>query len=139
MSCIEDIYDKLVVGHAIQLGHFCQTPTSSFEEGQITVMNAQNNKQAGEYIYSDYDYECGYRDQFLQLDEQTNYPGDRFTCLTVLPMPHENVRIRMPQVSVSTDWRWEDGEDSRGGVNPLCYDYEAAADAPHSGNETTTP
>lgn len=125
MSCIEEIYDTLVVGHALQMGHFCETQITE----ESLVLSAQENSN-GEYRYSDYDYECGYRDQFLQLDDQTNYPGERLTCLTVVPLLNANILARIPPVSVHTDWRVEHHDD--GLLEPACFTF-----LPAFGNDMT--
>ena len=146
MTCIEDIYDDLVVGHGLQMGHYCraspEAPISPFEPDETVVLSAQSaaqqgNAPEGDYYYSDYHYECGFRDQFLQLDDQTNYPGDRLTCLTVVDVAEAHVNRFLPTVAVFTDWRMNDNGRT---LDPSCYDFQ-----PHLGgnnpmiNVTKTP
>ena len=87
-TCLEDIDEKLVVGHAVQLGQFCQ----------------------GELYFHDFDYECGPGNQFLFLDQNGEAYGDRFTCLETTPIHARNVPALVSAVSIRTDWRVENGD-----------------------------
>lgn len=137
MSCIEEIYEDLVVGHALQMGHFCETPLPQLDLSQTTVMSAQeeqdDKKITGEYHYGDYYYECGYWNQILLLDEETQYPGDRPTCFNVQPLKRQNRVSYISTVGMSSDWRiTEDGE----GLDPLCYVFQEDVSAT---NNNATP
>jgi hypothetical protein len=132
MSCFEEIYDEVVVGPALQLGHFCQAPSFQLNEDKPMILSAQENSRSnsllGVYDFGDYHHECGTSEEFSLLDDQTNYPGDRLTCFDVVPLRSQNYMVWLPRATMRTDWRMENG-----GLDPLCYNYEEAPSAT-SGN-----
>ena len=124
MACLEDIFDDLVVGHALQMAHFCETPLDQMEEGQATVMSAQaSDGRIGEYHHDDYDYECGRRSEFVLLNEQAELPGDRLTCFQATTMPVVNLQRIVPAAVMGTDWRGAQ-EDNHDAMDPACYVFQ---------------
>ena len=105
--CREEIYDSLVAGHALQLGHWC----------------GQEGRQ-GKYHHEDYDYECFWGNDYMHLDDQTDVEGDRFTCLELLNISDAMMfPSRLPMVEVQANFRYESPPD------PSCYVFEGAVTA----------
>jgi hypothetical protein len=128
VTCTDDIYDDLVVGHAIQIGHYCQSQDISVNSGVGSV---------GSYHYDDFSYECGLKNHYLFLDENTNSPGDRFTCLWTIPIPGQGSILPLNVVTMTTDWR-DDESGASAGPDPMCYEFVSADDVIVGDNATST-
>ncbi|CAB9505779.1 expressed unknown protein [Seminavis robusta] len=134
ITCLDDVYDDLVVGHALQIGLYCRS---------------DDNSQDGDYQFDDFYYECGPEDQYLLLDGNSDSLGDRFTCLSAVSIPTSDLIMTVGGVSMMTEWRNNTTGDSSGGTpNPLCYEFSSegsamlannATDPAISGNATTAP
>ncbi|CAB9501396.1 expressed unknown protein [Seminavis robusta] len=127
VTCLDDVYDDLVVGQALQIGQFCR----STEHTTTTTTNSQDSS----YRYDDFYYECGRQNDYLLLDGNDGDVGDRFTCLASVKVPSSNLIMPIGGVIMTTEWRDDTtGNSLPGGApDPLCYTYvpaeeDAAAD-----------
>ena len=123
ITCVDEIYDDLVVGYAIQIGHFCRSDPTIPQE--ITVNSGDGS--SGKYHYDDFSYECDSDNHYMFMDDNSNIPGDRFTCLWTVPMPTHLSILSLNLVTMTTDWR-DDESGVGAGPDPLCFEFQSSGE-----------